>query len=151
MSPTYEVSIEALPQISEETMSLLRDSAPSCADCALILKHVVGSDRLAPVWRPDGTEMKLDQVKQHILELKGLALSTLTIKFLRERAGTCRKPNGVGCIYCARILDSLSKEGRLRDWPHDTKDEQLTIPVDSQVTHIMLETGKPVIWEEARA
>ena len=151
MSPTYEVSIEALPQISEETLALLRDSAPSCEACALILKHVVAGDRLAPVWRDDKTEMKLDQVKRHILEMKGLALSKENIKFLREREGTCRKPNGSGCWYCARILEAMTKEGLLRDWPQDAKDEQLKIPVDSQITHIMIETGKPVIWEEVKA
>ena len=151
MTQTYEVSIEALPQISEETMTLLRDSALICPTCSLILKHVVAGDRLSPVWRDDKTEMKLDQVKRHILEMKGLALSKETVKFLRARAGTCRKPNGSGCWYCARILDSITKEGLLQDWPKDVKDEQLKIPVDSQITHIMLETGKPVIWEEVKA
>jgi hypothetical protein len=148
--PTYEVSIETLPQISEETMRLLREAAPSCEDCALILKHVVAGDRLAPVWRDDKIEMKLDQVKRHILEMKGYALSAKSMEVIRKKAGTCRRPNGRGCWYCARILDSIAPDGTLREWPQDDKSEQVRLPVESQRAHLMVEAGLPVIWDEVK-
>jgi hypothetical protein len=151
MSPTYEVTIEPLPQVSVETLRLLRESAPACEECALILKHVVAGDRLGPVWRPDGTQMTVEQVKRHVLEMKGYALSPKAVENLLKRAGTSRRPNGRGCFYCARILDALSEDGMLREWPADDKTEQVRIPIESQRAHLMVEAGLPAIWEEVNS
>jgi hypothetical protein len=149
--PTYEVTIEALPQVSRETLALLRAAEKTCAECALILKHVVADDRLLPVYREDQTPVPLDKVKRHILEMKGYALSPEGIKTIRRKAGTCRKPDGRGCFYCARILDALAPDGTLREWPQDDKFEQVRIPVEAQKAHLMVEAGLPVVWEEVPA
>jgi hypothetical protein len=151
MSPTYEVTIEPLPQVTEETLRLIREAAATCEECALILKHVVDTDKLAPVWRPDGTQMTVAQVKRHVLEMKGYALSPKGIEMVRKKAGTSRRPNGHGCWYCARILDAMAPDGTLREWPADDKTEQIRIPVESQQAHLMVEAGLPAIWDEVKA
>lgn len=148
MGQTALVTLEPLAQLSEDTLRCLNESAPKCADCATILKHVVDGNRLKPAWRPDGTPFKYEDMKRHILEMKGLALSPEVKALVKARAGTCRKPDGVGCWYCARILDALSKDGMLRDWPQDKTPEQVRIPVDSQQAHLIIELGGAVQWEE---
>lgn len=144
------VEIRPLLRLSDETMELLRVSAPKCADCASILKHLVDRNGIGPAWRADGTPYGTEDQKRHILEAKGLALSPARVEFLKARAGTCRKPDGSGCWYCARILDALTKEGMLREWPANQKDEQVRMSVDAQRAHIMLETGEIPVWEEAK-
>jgi hypothetical protein len=145
-----ELEMEPLVRLSDETMSLLRESASTCADCAAILKYLVDVNGVGPALRRDGTTFKVDEQKRHLLELKGLALPKDAVKFLRERAATCREPDGAGCFYCARILDAMTKDGRLREWPHDSKDEQVRMPIESQRVHVMLEVGKRPVWEESK-
>lgn len=142
------VSLEPLALLREDTIAVVRASAPTCADCATILKNIVDGNRLRPAWRPDGSPFPYEEMKRHILEAIGVALSPAMRDFVKRRAGTCRKPDGVGCFYCARILDSLSKDGMLREWPQDKTPEQGKIPVESQKAHLMLETGRAVEWEE---
>lgn len=144
------VRVEPLVKLSDETVALLREGARTCSDCACILKHLLGDNRLGPAWRADGTPFKVDEEKRHILELKGLALPPDTVAFLKVRAGTCRRSGGSGCLFCARILDAMTKDGMLREWPHDNKDEQVKIPIDGQIAHIMVELGKNPTWEEAK-
>jgi hypothetical protein len=145
-----EMQLESLLRLSDATLALLRASAASCAECASIQKALIDVNGVGPGWRADGTPFKVDDQKRHLLELKGLALPKDTVKFLRGRAGTCRKPDGIGCLYCARILDAMTKDGVLRDWPHDSKDEEVQMSVESQRVHIMIEVGKTPIWEEAK-
>lgn len=142
----------AMPvRLSAETLEQLRAGAQRCADCAAILHHLDG-DRLAPTWRPkDGSPFGVEEQKRHIMELKGLAVNEEGMALLLERAGTCRRPNGSGCFFCARILDALSSDGTLRVWPADKKDEQVKISVDAQIGHMMLERGEPVEWIEVPA
>jgi hypothetical protein len=148
--PKVEVTLElsALPRLSGETMAFLKASAQACADCHAILKYVVAGDRVGPALRKDGSTFTVDDQKQHILELKGMALTKEHVTIVRSRAGTCREKDGTGCFYCARILDSITKEGLLREWPQDNKYEQIKLTVDNQRAHLMLEFGVPVVWEE---
>lgn len=137
-------------RLSEETQEQLRAGATLCADCGTILLHLK-ENRLVPARRPDGSTFSVAEQKRHIMELKGLAVSEKGRALLEERAGTCRRPNGSGCFFCARILDALSSDGTLRVWPADKKDEQVKISVDAQIGHMMLERGEPVEWIEVPA
>lgn len=139
------------PQISGETMTVLKSGAARCADCASILKSLVTGDRLSPGWHADGTPFPVEAQKRHILEMKWLAFSPENVKYLRSRAGTARKENGTGCFYCARILDAMTKDGQLREWPLDSKYENLKLSVEAQSGHVMLEFGIPVEWEIVKA
>lgn len=139
------------PQISGETMTVLKLGSARCTDCAAILKSLVTGDRLSPGWHADGTPYPVEEQKRHILETKGLALSPEKVKYLRSRAGTARKENGTGCFYCARILDAMTKDGQLREWPVDSKYENLKLTVEAQSGHVMLEFGIPVEWEVVEA
>jgi len=151
MTKTYEVTLEALPRVSGETLARLKAGSTGCLFCATILKYIVAGDRVGPALHKDGTTFTVEDQKRHILELKGHALTKEQVKDLRARAGTCRKPDGSGCFYCARILDAVTKDGLLRDWPQGSKDEQMKITVDEQVGHLMLEAGRAIVWEEVPA
>jgi hypothetical protein len=151
MTKTATVSLELLPRVSGETLALLKAGAATCGDCAAIVKYLVAVDHVGPALRKDGTPFSVEEEKRHILELKGQAVTKAQVKMLQDRAGTSTKPDGRGCFYCARILAAMTPEGLLRVWPQDSKHEQLKITVDEQITHIMLESGVPVVWEKVTA
>lgn len=151
MTKTNRVSLDSLPRISGETLDLMKMSATKCLDCAVILKYLLVGDRVGPALRKDGSKFSVQEQTRHILELKGVALKEAGVERLRALAGTCREPAGSGCFYCARILDAMTEDGLLRDWPQDSKEEQTKITVDDQRAHILLECGEPIIWEEVPA
>jgi hypothetical protein len=143
-----EVSIHPLTRLTEETLRELAESAEKCGDCALILKGLVDGNGLGSVVRADGRQFKEEEQKRHLLEMKGLALTPENVADLRRKAGACRQ-GGSGCFFCARILDALSPDRRLQQWPAGDKMEQGTLPVEAQRAHVMVEFGHRVEWEEA--
>ncbi len=148
MSRTATVSLEPLLRMSPPTLEVVLEAAADCPDCAAIKAALVDGNALGPA-RRGGKPFTVEQQKAHVLTTKGTVISREARAMLRERAGTCRRPDVVGCFYCARILDVIDVHGKLNDWPKE-KDEQVRIPVDAQEAHVMLEAGGAVEWVEVK-
>lgn len=68
-----------------------------------------------------------------------MATETKPVVLRPETRAVVAKKAKAGCFMCRHILESITKENELRDWPPNVVGEEVQFPVAGQKFHIFCE------------